>query len=273
MFRIGEFSRLSMVPVSALRYYDTIGLLTPAVVDEATGYRYYEAAQLPVLNRILALKDLGFSLDEIGDVLAEHLGPAELRGMLVLKRTEIGRRVAEDQARLARVEARLHLIEKEGAMPDKEVVVKTLDPLHGLAAREVVPSTEGLGGLIQDAIAGVFHAGLQLSAGPVVIYHDLEFTPDAIDTEVVCPVGAYDGGPLETPAGRKLVMQTVEGGLAAVIVHVGPYEELAGTYQALGAWIEQHGYRIAGPVQETYLTGPDEPGPPVTEIRMPIAEV
>lgn len=273
MFRIGEFSRVSMVPVSALRYYDTIGLLAPAVVDEASGYRYYEAAQLPTLNRILALKDLGLSLDEIGDVLAEHLGPAELRGMLVLKRTEIGRRVTEVQAQLARVEARLHLIEKEGAMPDQEVIVKTIEALHGLAVREVVPSTEGIGELIQDAIAGVFRGGRQLTAGPVVVYHDLEFSPDAIDTEVVCPVGAYEGGPLETPAGRKLVMQTVDGGLAAVIVHVGPYEELAGTYQTLGAWIETHGYHISGPVQETYLTGPDEPGPPVTEIRMPVAQV
>lgn len=272
MFKIGEFSQVSMVPVSALRYYDSIGIFAPAVVDAWSGYRYYTGAQLPVLNRILALKDLGLSLDEIKGVLAEHLGPAELRGMLVLKRVEIGRRVAEDQARLARVEARLRLIEKEGAMPDKEVIVKTIEPLTGLAVREVVPSTEGIAELIQDAIGGVFANGLQIVGPPVMVYHDLEFTPESIDVEVVCPVGAHDGGPLSTPGSRKLDVRTLEGGLAAVIVHVGPYEELAGTYQALGSWIEEHGYHIAGPVREIYLTGPDEPGPPVTEIRMPVAE-
>jgi DNA-binding transcriptional MerR regulator len=270
MFRIGEFSRLSMVPVSALRYYDTIGVLAPAVVDDATGYRYYAAAQLPMLNRILALKDLGLSLDEIRGVLAEHLCAAELRGMLVLKRTEIARRVSEDQAWLARVEGRLRLIEKEGAMPDHEVIVKKLEPLRGLAVREVVPSTQSIGELIGDALGGVFGAGLQLTAGPVAIYHDIEFDPEHIDVEVVCPVGGYEGEPLPTPGGRKLAMETVAGGLAAVVVHVGPYEELAGAYQAIGAWIEDHGYRFAGPAQETYLTGPDEPGPPVTEIRVPI---
>lgn len=157
-------------------------------------------------------------------------------------------------------------------MPHEEIVVKTLNPVRGLAVREVVPSAQGVAELIQDALAGVFHGGLQLADGPVVVYHDLEFTPDSIDVEVVCPVGVYGGSSLETPAGRKLGVRTIDGGPAAVVVHVGPYEELAGAYQALGTWIEEHGHRIAGPPQETYLTGPDEPGPPVTEIRMPIAD-
>lgn len=59
MFKISDFSRLSLVSAKALRYYDELGLLKPARVDESTGYRYYAASQLPRLNRILALKDPG----------------------------------------------------------------------------------------------------------------------------------------------------------------------------------------------------------------------
>ncbi|HRE27216.1 MAG TPA: MerR family transcriptional regulator, partial [Anaerolineales bacterium] len=66
MIRIGDFSKLSQVTVKALRLYDEMGLLKPVVVDTFTSYRYYEFNQLPRLYRILALKDLGLSLEEIG---------------------------------------------------------------------------------------------------------------------------------------------------------------------------------------------------------------
>jgi len=77
MIKIGDFARLSQVSIVTLRHYDEIGLLTPVAVDTATGYRYYAVAQLTRLNRILALKDLGFSLEQIDQLLegltAEHL--------------------------------------------------------------------------------------------------------------------------------------------------------------------------------------------------------
>src|SRR5512137_2728388 len=103
MFKIGDFSRLCRVPVSALRYYADLGLLEPAAVDPASGYRFYAAAQLTRVNRIVALKDLGLTLEEIRTVLDQGLGGDELRGMLRLKRAEAGRRLAEEQERLARV--------------------------------------------------------------------------------------------------------------------------------------------------------------------------
>ena len=88
MFRIGEFSKLSQVPVKTLRYYDEIGLLRPAKVDDFTGYRYYSADQLPRLNRILALKDLDLSLAQIGELLDGDLPAEQMRGMLRLKQAE-----------------------------------------------------------------------------------------------------------------------------------------------------------------------------------------
>src|SRR3954452_4891476 len=124
MIKIGEFSRLVQVPVPTLRYYDQMGLLKPVVVDRFTGYRYYEAGQVPRLNRILALKGLGFSLEQIGLALAEGLTPEEMRGMLRLRHAELSQQVVAAQSRLREVEVRLRQIEREARLATYDVLVK-----------------------------------------------------------------------------------------------------------------------------------------------------
>lgn len=151
-----------------------------------------------------------------------------------------------------------------------DITVKELEPLEALSVRDVLVGVDDIGGLIKDALSGVFHAGLQLVAGPIAVYHQLK--PEHLDVEVVCPVGPYEGPQLETPEGRKLEHRSLGGGPVAVLVFVGPYDEIPGAYGELTHWIGTHGYRYAGPPQEVYMSGPDEPGPPVTEIRIPIAD-
>src|SRR5689334_3524076 len=105
MFSIGDFAALGRASVRMLRHYDTLGLLVPA--RAASGYRYYRADQLHTLNRITALKDLGFSLAEVKTILHDDVGVDELRGMLRLRRAELDARLAADRARLHAVEVRL----------------------------------------------------------------------------------------------------------------------------------------------------------------------
>src|SRR5512143_3982376 len=136
MIKIGEFARLGQVSVVTLRHYDELGLLNPASVDPFTGYRYYTVEQLPQLNRILALKDLGFSLEQIQSALIDGLTPEQLRGMLKLKRAEVEQRLASEQERLMRIEARLRQIELEDTMPNYDVVLKTV-PAMLVASRRV----------------------------------------------------------------------------------------------------------------------------------------
>src|ERR687888_245597 len=112
MIRIGEFSKLVQVPIATLRYYDQLGLLKPVAVDRFTGYRYYSASQLPQLHRILALKGLGFSLEQIATVLAEGVTPEQLRGMLRLRHAQISQQLAEAQRQLVEVEVWLRQIER-----------------------------------------------------------------------------------------------------------------------------------------------------------------
>src|SRR5919202_3179595 len=140
MFKIGVFSRISQVPVATLRFYDEVGLLKPMRLDPFTGSPYYAADKLPRLNRILALKDLGFSLEQIAHLLDEDLPTAQLRGMLRLKRMELQQRLQDEQARLARVEARLRQIELEESMPTHEIVLKHVDPLTVARVCTVVPA-------------------------------------------------------------------------------------------------------------------------------------
>jgi DNA-binding transcriptional MerR regulator len=130
MFSIGEFARHGRVSVRMLRHYDAIGLLRPASVDAASGYRFYQASQLAELNRIIALKDLGFTLHQVQAILAEQVSAAELRGMLKLRRAEIHAQIEAETARLARVEARLLTIEDEARVPVDGVVIKRLAPVR-----------------------------------------------------------------------------------------------------------------------------------------------
>src|SRR5690606_16723513 len=126
MFGIGDFARHGQVSVRMLRHYDAVGLLRPARVDPVSGYRFYEAAQLSRLNRIIALKDLGFTLNQVGSILDEQVSTEELRGMLRLRRAELEEDRAAAEARLAQVEARLRGLESEGLMSAYDVVPKPL---------------------------------------------------------------------------------------------------------------------------------------------------
>jgi DNA-binding transcriptional MerR regulator len=147
MFSIGEFARHGRVSVRMLHHYDAIGLLRPACVDPASGYRFYQASQLAQLNRVIALKDLGFSLQQVQAIIDERVSAAELRGMLKLRRAEIHAQLEAETTRLARVEARLLTIEDEARSPADGVVLKRLAPvrvgeLTGVAA---VPVLAGSG--------------------------------------------------------------------------------------------------------------------------------
>jgi DNA-binding transcriptional MerR regulator len=132
MFSIGEFARLGTVSVRTLRHYDEIGLLHPAKVDPNTGYRSYAADQLGQLNRIMALKDLGFSLEQTRKLIS-GITLEELRGMLALRRAQLEQELEEYLTRLQGVEARLRYIEGETAMPADDITVKKIPELGVVA--------------------------------------------------------------------------------------------------------------------------------------------
>jgi effector-binding domain-containing protein len=253
--------------VKTLRYYDKIGLLKPAKTDPFTGYRYYSASQLPRLHRILALKDLGLSLEEIGDLLEGDLSAEQIRGMLRMKQADIQKQVHEEQARLARVERRLKQIEQEEIMPAQEVVVKNV-PAQSVASVRDTLSIQELGQLFGEVFGHLGQHQVNPIGPPVGIYYNEEFNEKEVDAEIAVPVA----GPV-SEGGRVKSRELPAVEQMACIIHEGGYDTIGGSYGQLMRWIESNDYRIAGPTREVYLQGPesgDDTASYVTEIQLPV---
>ena len=175
MFKIGEFSRFSQISVKTLRYYDEIGLLKPSQTDPFSGYRYYTAEQMSRLNKILALKDLGLTLEQIAQLMKEDLPPAQLRGMLRLKQVEIQQHLEEEQTRLARVDTRLKQIEQEDCMSAYEVVIKKVEPQLVCAIHDIAATYSSQGPLWRELAIFLTKQNARAIAPSLTIYYDTEY--------------------------------------------------------------------------------------------------
>jgi DNA-binding transcriptional MerR regulator len=271
MFSIGEFAQHGRVSVRMLRHYDAIGLLRPACVDPVTGYRSYQASQLAQLNRVIALKDLGFTLQQVQEIMAEQVSAAELRGMLRLRRAEIQSRIDAETSRLARVEARLATIEDEARVPVDGVVIKGLAPvrvaeLAGLAGSY---EPEAITPVIQPLYCDLWQrmaSAPVTAAGPAMAYYeDAPASDGAIVVHAAVPVaGGTDGGH------GFAVVDLAEVDRAAVIIHHGSMDNVLPAVQALARWIDAGGYRAAGYAREVTLEWSPDPDRWVTELQQPI---
>ncbi|WP_350277148.1 MerR family transcriptional regulator [Kribbella sp. HUAS MG21] len=267
MFAIGEFARHGRVSIRMLRHYDAIGLLRPAYVDPATGYRSYTAAQLADLNRIVALKDLGFSLDQVRTMIADDLGPAELRAMLTLRRAQLETTLAESHARLAQVASRLRGLESD--VPAADVVVKELPAVRLVGLTAAAPS------FTPDDITPVVHPlcaelGRRLPeadvrpSGRLTCLYEQE-SEDQVVVRATVPAVVDAGGNL-----NGLDVIDLPAVQAATLVHRGPIDQVLPSWQALARWLDDNGRRAAEPARELYLDIPDDPDGWVTELQQPL---
>jgi DNA-binding transcriptional MerR regulator len=272
MFLIGEFSQISRVSKRLLHYYDEIGLLKPAHIDPQTGYRYYSAKQLSRLNRILALKELGLTLDSIAGLMQAGVSDEAIHGMLLLKKAEVEQTVLEEVQRLRRIEARL----QQNQMSDEalDVVVKSIPAQLFLSIRAVIPSPEEMLQLVEQVqrvlpsrvdprVLGPF-AGVIYRDGFTLRNNDVEFgyllkkpveDPVALSEEYVLRMH-------ELPAIQTMATAVQTGSPDLVFVALG----------RIGQWIEANGYRIAGPYREI---GVELPGSApfdemIVEVQIPL---
>lgn len=277
MFRIGDFSRLTRVPVRTLHYYDALGLFKPLHVDPHTGYRYYSFDQLPRLNRILALKDLGFSLEQVRQLVDDDLNADELRGMLRLRRAQLEQQADEIREKLAHVEIRLRQIEQEGKMSEVEVLVKQVEAFTMAGAREIVPSSDLMRehciALDADVCALIRAAQLHVNRTSFALYYSEG--EDGIDVEMGYRV-VPPSDPIR-PQGQASV-HLLPAATVAYAVYQGSYDDFGAVGQchnAIHRWIDTHGYRVAGPCREWYLSPPQSPTARlgVMEIQYPVEKV
>ncbi|MGW2815102.1 MerR family transcriptional regulator [Streptomyces sp. NPDC001415] len=273
MFTIGDFARHGRVSVRMLRHYDATGLLRPAHVDPASGYRHYTAAQLTRLNRIIALKDLGFTLQQVQVIVDEKVGVEELRGMLRLRRAELETAMAAASARLVQVEARLRAIESEGHMPTNDVVIKSVPAVRVAELTAIAASFEPedigpvVGPLYDELFRCLGSAGITPTGPGVAYYEDAAEGGGRIRVHAAVQVSA----PLQ--AGDFRVLDLPSLGRAATIVHRGPMDAVLPTAQTLARWIDANGYRSTGYPREINLECPENRDDWVTELQAPVIEV
>ena len=273
MLKISEFSHLAHISGRMLRYYDEQGLLKPAHVDPATGYRYYTLEQLPRFHRLQALKDLGFTLEQIAPLLDHDLSLAELRGMLLLKQAEAQQHIHMEQMRLMRIEARLKCIEQENEPPPYEVVLKEVPPL-------LVVSTQG-SLLDEDEIArtvfGLFEKmvlALSLSAQTERVSQPWfllwsKMNDQFKDMQVEAAI------PLSAPVSATIDLRVVElphVPIMACTLHRGAYRDLPQAIHALYHWAEVNGFFTCDLGREIFLeSGTDmDNASYLTEIQLPL---
>jgi DNA-binding transcriptional MerR regulator len=271
MLNIGEFARLGQVSPRMLRHYDELGLLAPERVDDDSGYRFYSVHQLERLHRIVALRDIGFGLEQIRQILTEDISVEELRGMLRLRRAQIEQVVGEEQDRLRRVEAHLRALEWSDIMELEDVVIKQTEPIR----------------VAQASAGGLTHADIGAAFGrlmPQVITH-LEAAGARPGISVAVyedDGGAVPEGEIVLHAGFAIGDQDVSGSETVRVVNLPAIEVAASVYrggddgimaawEALVRWIDYSGYRLVGDCRELYHEWHNDESGNVMELQQPIA--
>ena len=269
MLKIGDFSKLSRVSIRMLRHYDEIGLLKPAETDPFTGYRYYSEKQLPVIGRITALKDMGFGLSAIGEMITGYEDKALLIRCLQLKQAELAEQQRETEYRLRLLETALERLRKDEQAMKYDVTLKTFPSRHAASVRMTLPCYEQEGMLWDMLMSETAHLNL-VPDDPCyccAVFHDREFKEADVDVEVYKTVrGPY-------PDTEHVRFRTLPEVTAATAVCRGSYDQMGEVMAAVAEWVTDNGYELCGPAFNIYHVSPHETSDPneyVTEVCFPV---
>lgn len=261
MLKIGEFSQLSQVTVKTLRHYDELGLIHPVHVDPHTNYRYYTVEQLPRIHRIMALKEMGLSLEQIRLMLDGELPTDEIRGMLRLKQAEIEQQLQETRKQMAMVEFRLRMIEAEVNFPLLDVVIKKLEPLHVLSLK--VEKRHSMKSVAEAVRAAIQSGAIRYTGVAIDMFHGdtiipLE-SPELQEGQHEILLGVEPSQPSVAIPDVGELTARLEPGIetAATLMLTGEnriakYEQVA----LLQRWAVAHGYQLHGRVRYWLHRGP-----------------
>lgn len=266
LYKIGMFSQMNQITIKTLRYYDDIGLLKPVYVDENNGFRYYTSSQLPALHRILALRQMGFTLEEIKMV---QDGMSEEK-LLLQKKSELIRKIAEETMKLSQVEC--YLLQKDTSK-EYHIVLKELPKVIAASMRTRIPNYDALFDVIPPMGAEMERLGCVCAVPEYCfnIYHDGEYKESDIDVEVCEAVTE------KKQDSDMITFKTIEKvETAACVMHKGPYKEFPKAYAAVLKWIEENGFEIIDNPRESYIDGiwnKDSEEDWLTEIQIPVRKI
>ena len=270
MLRIGEFSKLSRVSIRMLRHYDEIGLLKPVCIDPESGYRYYAEYQLASAGRITALKNMGFGLSSIAQILACD-DREMLASHMLVRQAELEDQIHQLSQRLRLLDTALTRLRKDEIMK-YDVTVKTFPERYAATVRMQIPSYE-MEGMLWNMLVGETEPLNIVPDDPCyccAVFHDKEFRESDVDVEVYKTVkGCY-------PDTAHVRFRMLEEVTVASAVCKGSYEQMGDLMAAVAQWVCDNGYEFAGPAFNIYHVSPyetDRPDEFVTEVCYPVKKV
>ncbi len=275
MFLIGEFSQIARVSRRMLYYYEELGLLEPAYIDDETGYRYYSAAQIPRLNQILALKKLGLTLEQVRRMLNDRVSTDEIRGMLAMKKAQIEQQLEDELAQIRAIESHIRQIDVDGVLENYDVVLKSVPEQPALTCREIVPDLPSFAPPMFEMMRVLpSEVGKHNLKNMVIVLYTDGFETEAIDAEVGYILNSPIQGQLM--CGERQLSPTTLPAMEQVasITRIGPTPYAGIYYQMIGQWMETHHYRLAGPCREVFLElQPGKVEEMVVEVQFPVQKV
>lgn len=263
LYRIGMFANMNRVTIKTLRYYDEQKLLKPVYVDEENGYRYYVAGQIADLHRILALKNMGFSIEDIRRII----GGEEEKTLLMDKKQEILQEIAVLTAKLAQVESYLA---KDKMGLSSPVLVKKLPEVTVCSMECRITSYDMLFELMPEMGAEMERLGCVCAEPEYCFTHYLE--PGELGEDIL--IETCEAVTEKKADSEKVKFYTLpEVSEAACIFHRGSYGNFHESYTAVLNFIEENGYEICGNIRESYIDGvwnKDKTEEWLSEIQIPV---
>ncbi|WP_317912921.1 MerR family transcriptional regulator [Carnobacterium maltaromaticum] len=270
MFKIGDFSRLATTSIRMLRYYDKIKLLTPAIIDEATGYRYYTAAQLSQINKIKKLKEMGFSLAIIKELVAIEQDPRQVENYLKTREKELQVELDELNQQQNLLKSSLKLVKEDELEMDYHVSVKLIPARQVISVRRILTSYHEEGQLwkIVGKALNEYQLKPENPSYSLAIFRDEEYKDEDVDVEIQMAISETD--PLKTNIFEIKKSPSIK--VASVMMN-GSYDQLPAVNEAVAKWFEVTGEKLKGPMFNIYHVSPGQDANPVnwvTEVCYPL---
>ena len=274
MFKIGEFSKLAHTSVRMLRHYDQLELLTPEKVDSESSYRYYSAKQLQKVNKINRLKELGFSLAIIKEMI-ENPDIEKMAHYFSLRNHELREELEKLEKQHTLLESATTILKEDVGKMNYRVVLKEIPERNVVSIRKIMPEYFCEGALWQEFCekVGAYQPAIKYSYEKtpdnlsMAIYHDKEYKEADVDVELQSTVyGTY--GDKDDLVFKKVAAQKV-----ASITFTGSYEQINKVAEEAAKWIEDQGLQMNGSMFNIYHTSPaQDPNPDnwVTEACFPV---
>ena len=265
MFKIGEFSKLVRVSPRMLRYYEQNDILYPATIDSLTGYRLYSAYQIPLVNKITALRDMGFNVDDIKEIIPNYQDVEYMKRILSKKENEIKEIIYNEQNKLQRISIMNAIIQRENDDMIYDVEIKKLDAVKVISLQKTIPAYDYEGMLWQELGQYVKKNNINVAGTGYSIYHDGEHKESEVAVEIAIPVEE-----LRENDGKFIYKELAAIPQAATIRFSGPYENYSLASEKLASWIETNNYEFAGLLRGYTVNYSDNPNELLVEIQVPI---